>query len=114
MGPAGAGLSEVVACLPGVEGHLPERLSTSWTGGSYAFSSERLALTAEEHERRSTALLGRLAAEPDALAGVFPGLPNAFTAIRCRVAGVALGWETWHSYPQTGELVHTASRLLRS
>lgn len=114
MGPSGAGLSEVVACVPGVDGHLPERLSSSWTGGSYAFSSDRLALTADEHERRCTALLARLAAEPDALAGVFPGLPNAFTGISCQVAGVALSWETWHSYPQTGELVHTTSRLLRS
>jgi hypothetical protein len=58
--------------------------------------------------------VARLARDPDALVGVFPGLPNAFTGIRCRAIGAVLSWETWHAYPQTGELVRTKSALVRS
>ncbi len=113
MGPSGSGLSEVVACVPGVEGTLPAQLSSSWAGGEYTFRSECLVLGRDEHARRSRTLLRRLGAEPNALVGVFPGLADAFTGIRCRAAGAAIAWETWHSYPQSGELVRTAGTLRR-
>lgn len=102
-----------MACLPDTDATLPDRLSSSCPGGDYSFSSRRVALGRAGHERRSATLLVRLSSEPQALVGLFPGLRNAFTAIRCRAAGPTLAWETWHSYPQTRELVHTASALRR-
>jgi len=102
-----------VACLPETDGELPGRLSSSCPGGEYSFSSRRMLLAPDGHERRSATLLARLSAEPRALVGLFPGLRNAFTAIRFRATGPTLAWDTWHSYPQTRELVHTASALRR-
>lgn len=106
-------LSEVVACLPETDGELPARLSSTCPAGDYTFSSRRMMLGRADHEQRSATLLARLSAEPQALVGLFPGLRNAFTAIHCRAADRTLAWDTWHSYPQTRELVHTASALRR-
>jgi hypothetical protein len=40
----------------------------------------------------------------------FPGGPLAITALLIQdLAGTTTGWLTWHAYPQTGELVETAS-----
>ena len=103
----------MVACLPETDGALPARLSSSGPGGDYSFSSRRIALGGDVHERRSETLLALLSDEPQALVGLFPGLPNAFTAIRCRASETTLRWESWHSYPQTRELVQTASVLRR-
>ena len=50
-------------------------------------------------------------ADPLGLAAAFPGLPNAFTAVRWWSDGGWLRWESWHSYPQTGEIVRTESAL---
>ena len=113
VGPDGLALSEVVACLPETDGSLPERLSSTGPGGDYSFSSRRIVLGRDVHERRSTTLLAQFSSEPQALVGLFPGLPNAFTAIRCRASATTLLWESWHSYPQTRELVQTASVLRR-
>ena len=113
VGPGGAELSEVVACLPDASGELPDTLASSCPAGDYSFRSRRELLGRDGHEQRSTTLLARLSAEPRALIGVFPGLTNAFTAIRWRAAGATLAWDTWHSYPQTRELVCTASLLRR-
>ena len=113
VGADGVALSEVVACLPETDGALPDRLSSSCPGGDYSFFSRRMVLGRDVHERRSARLLKRLSAEPHALVGLFPGLPNAFTAIRCCASGTTLVWESWHSYPQTRELVQTASVLRR-
>lgn len=113
MGPAGTELSEMVACLPGVDTPLPRQVSSSCPGGRYAFTSDRRALDRSEYARCSAGLLGRLEREARALVGVFPGLPGAFTAIRCGLAPGGLEWETWHSYPQTREVVHTATTLRR-
>lgn len=111
VGPGGAGLSEAVACRPGADAPLPRRLVSSCPAGEYAFASDRLALDGPSFDYVSATLLARLGADRQALVGVFPGLPGAFTAIRCAPAGALLEWETWHSYPQTRELVHTATGL---
>ncbi|BCB77596.1 DUF2617 family protein [Phytohabitans flavus] len=93
----GARCVETVACLPGREPHLPSTLDSA----GYRFES-----TVEEIDAAS-ALWAELAADPQALVGVFPGDPNAVTALRADPQG----WRTWHAYPQTGELVTTRTWL---
>jgi hypothetical protein len=88
-------LVETVACLPGRAPHLPPAVDNL----GYRFSS-----AVEPLDRAVTAALWRdLAADPRALVGVFPGDPDAVTALRAD----GRGWQTWHAYPQTGELVVT-------
>lgn len=112
-------LLETVACLPDITADLP----VSFQESGYYFSArtdtmDAAALAAtvttivdevDDHHRRGLpALLGR-----------FPGSPLALTAI---VAGpgaadpnsqVLVTWRTWHTYPQTGEVVVTSSSLWR-
>ncbi|WP_018655717.1 DUF2617 family protein [Actinomadura flavalba] len=100
-----ADLSETVACLPDAGIPLPSRHD----GTGYAFASRTdthgddaafaAAVTALRHD-----LDGRA----DVLTGTFPGSPHAVTALAVDAAG--LGWRTWHTYPQTREIVMTWSR----
>ncbi|BCB90254.1 DUF2617 family protein [Phytohabitans suffuscus] len=87
---------ETVACLPGRDPRLPPAVDSP----GYAFSSTVEPLPGVPPWRE-------LAADPRALVGVFPGDPNAVTALRAQESG----WCTWHAYPQTGELVTTRTRL---
>ena len=95
--------SELVACRPGVVGHLPATVVEERAGLRYRFSSAVETLPADELTAAAEALVARLAARPDALVGAFPGSPHAVTAIEV----TADGWRTWHSYPQAGQLVTT-------
>jgi len=104
-------LSEVVACLPGTRADLPTHFGRGAPGERYAFRSRVVGLDAAAHTARAAALGAEADQDPDALVGVFPGLPGALTALRCRVLPRALGWRTWHTYPQTGEVVETSTRL---
>jgi hypothetical protein len=112
-------LSETVACVPGVSGSLPQRR----TDGGYDFRARVERYAGDAYAARATALLAAATEDPRALAGLFapapgagaaarPALP-AFTALavappRSR-SGIA--WTTWHGYPQSGEIVVTASSL---
>jgi hypothetical protein len=109
-------LSETVACVPGVAGSLPDRR----TDGAYDFRAHVERLEPEAYAARARAVLARAAAGPHALAGVFAaapdagdGAPPAFTAlaVHALTAKGAVAWTTWHGYPQTGEIVVTASSL---
>ena len=104
-------LSEVVACRPAGGGGLPERLHRATPQGRYTFASSVLRLRARELERRARRVVTTVEDDPRGLAASFPGLPNAFTAVRWWPDGGSLRWETWHSYPQTGEMVRTQSAL---
>lgn len=97
------GLSETVACRPGAPGHLPP--VSEQDGYRFEARVERM------HAGRVRALLAEAQADPAALAAVFPGPQDAFTALRARAVPGGVSWETWHGYPQTGELVHTWSVL---
>jgi hypothetical protein len=109
-----AALSETVACLPGGGGPLPARESRRLPQADYAFSARCDRLSPPTFARRAQALVDRAGADPRGLAGVFPGLPGAFTALRVGVDDRgALVWRTWHGYPQSGDLVATESRLER-
>ena len=118
----GGGLSETVACGPGVPGSLPERRFE----GPYAFRARVEQHSAEGYAALSAGVLASAADDAWALAGVFPPAPGtgdrdrapmpAFTALAVRrpASGAGIGWLTWHGYPQTGEIVFTASSLERS
>ena len=114
----GGVVSETVACVPGVAGSLPGRR----TDGGYDFRARVERLTPQAYAARAAAVLARAAADPLALAGVFAPAPGAdgsrlpaFTALAAHAPpdGGRVGWTTWHGYPQTGEIVVTASSLKR-
>ncbi len=102
---------ETLACLPGAEPFLPAH----WTDGDYDFHA-RVTTHDEPELARLVAGLQERTASADGrslgLIGSYPGRPLAVTAILATLDnGPTLRWETWHSYPQSGELVHTASAL---
>ncbi|WP_431916906.1 DUF2617 family protein [Micromonospora wenchangensis] len=106
--PGGAdGLVETVACLPGRPPHLPGDLYDE--EGGYRFTATVLRPAEGELHTRIAALRADLADDPYALVGVFPGDPDAVTALAVRAdpPDGTVGWRTWHAYPQTNELVLT-------
>lgn len=108
-------VSETVACLVGREGPLPRRVSRTLPSWSYEFTADTV-----RHDQSAAfaqaveALRARLADRADALTGTFPGSPYAVTALAIESEPGGLGWRTWHSYPQTREIVMTRSRLVRA
>jgi len=108
----GLALRETVACRPGLPGDLPDHRSARQGPHRYAF-----AATIDSLDRAAAAAVAqRVAADPNGLVGVFPGEDGAFTALRAGPAatpGTGVSWETWHVYPQSGELVHTTGTVVR-
>ena len=113
-------LSETVACVPGVSGSLPQRR----TDGGYDFRARVERHAGDAYAARAAAVLARATEDPLALAGLFAAAPGsggdggaalpAFTALAVappRAGAGGIAWTTWHGYPQTGEIVVTASRL---
>ncbi len=109
----GFALSETVSCRPGaVDGAcLPAARAVRRDGRAYAFSADVLELEGFD----GAALVAAVAADPRGLVGVFRGRDSAFTALRgAAVEGPGASgvrWETWHAYPQTGELVRTTGEV---
>lgn len=103
----GRELSEVVACRPGTPPGLPRRLDRAGTGLRYEFESRTEGGDAAGFAARAGSVLAEVGGRPDELVGLFPGSPHAFTALRVRAEETAVRWQTWHAYPQTGELVAT-------
>jgi hypothetical protein len=106
-------LSETVACLPAPPASaqpLPAAHELTLPGAArYRIRSHVGALS---EAADPSALLDRHAADPRGLVGVFPGHAHAFTALSAReLPGGGVTWETFHAYPQSGELVHTHSTL---
>ncbi|TDC74288.1 DUF2617 family protein [Streptomyces hainanensis] len=106
---------ETLACLPGRPGGgPPPSVNRRLDGWSYRFTSRVEHCAPAELSRRVATLRARLADRDGALCGVFPGSPDAVTALWAR--GPAAGgveWRTWHAYPQTDQLVITRTRLER-
>ncbi|TDC27229.1 DUF2617 family protein [Micromonospora sp. 15K316] len=100
-------LTETVACLPGRRPELPATVRDEATG--YRFAATVLRPPASGLRDRVAALRAELADDRFALVGVFPGDPDAVTALAVRpeAPGAAVAWRTWHAYPQTNELVLT-------
>ncbi|GED97245.1 DUF2617 family protein [Gordonia crocea] len=112
---AGGPLRETVACLPGVDPFLPAQ----WSRDDYAFRAD----VSTHNDEALTTLIKHLGHQIDAadrrsvgLIGCYPGRPLAVTAIRATLdlAQPVLRWETWHTYPQAGEIVYTTSTLSQS
>lgn len=104
-------LTETVACLPGQRPELPAvaRHETA----DYRFTAAVLRPGRAELSVRVAALCADLADDPFALVGVFPGDPDAVTALSVRPDGRTgdSRWRTWHAYPQTTELVMTETAV---
>lgn len=113
---AGGALTETVACLPGLGGaELPTARERVAGGLRHAFSSRVERLDADALRARAAELRARCLGDPRALCGVFPGSPDAVTAIGCGPAdgaGRGVAWWTAHVYPGTGEVVTTESLVV--
>jgi len=105
-------LSELVACQPGEGGSLPAHADLQRGGRRYEFRALVRKLAHEDYARAAASVVARLTTARDGLVGLFPGPADAFTALRFAPTPEGeLAWETWHGYPQTGELVTTMSRV---
>lgn len=100
-------VSETVACLDGPGGPLPAVVERS----GYRFESGVERVSLPTLRRRAELLRRDAAADPRALAAVFPGSPDALTALSCRRTARGVAWTTVHLYPGTGEVVTTRSEL---
>ncbi|WDZ86138.1 DUF2617 family protein [Micromonospora cathayae] len=105
--------TETVACLPGRRPDLPATVHEPASG--YTFTATVLRPEPGGLSSRVARLRADLADDPYALVGVFPGDPDAVTALAVApdpTAG-AVRWRTWHAYPQTNELVLTETVVTR-
>ncbi|MFF3484474.1 DUF2617 family protein [Streptomyces sp. NPDC002701] len=106
---------ETVACLQGAVKGLPETCTRHLPGRVYEFGATTRRLTSEDFSTQVTQVLDRAADAEHSLCGVFPGSPEAVTAVVVETAegpyGTGLLWRTWHTYPQNGQIVSTYSRL---
>jgi hypothetical protein len=80
-------------------------------GLSYRFDSVVERHAPEAMEGIARALQDRLEGRSDALLATFPGAPGAVTALRATTDAAGAGWETWHLYPERGEVVRTSTTV---
>ncbi|GAC70103.1 DUF2617 family protein [Gordonia soli] len=106
-------LCETVACLPDESADLP----STFTSNAFRFTADVEHPTDRALEALVADLTRRASEHLDAgrpaLIGHFPGRPLAVTAVLADVGPDEVTWSTWHTYPQTGEVVVTTSSLLR-
>ncbi|MFG3496319.1 DUF2617 family protein [Streptomyces sp. NPDC047928] len=102
---------ETVACLPGVDACLPGTVTREFDGWDYHFSASVQHFDAAGFGARVARIRGRADEHPRALYGVFPGSPDALTALTVEPQGSGLSWRTWHTYPQSRQIVATHTRL---
>ncbi|WP_328893123.1 DUF2617 family protein [Streptomyces sp. NBC_00236] len=106
---------ETVACLPEAVSGLPTTYTQRFSGWTYDFSATTERFGPGEFSDRVADALSRADEAEHSLCGVFPGSPEAVTAVVIEAcgkrSGAGLAWRTWHSYPQDGHIVSTHSRL---
>ncbi|QNP62060.1 DUF2617 family protein [Streptomyces genisteinicus] len=102
---------ETVACLPDVAGGLPGSAAREFDGWSYRFGARVERLDGDRFGERVAWILDRSHGDPAALYGVFPGSPEAVTALCVERRASGLSWRTWHTYPQSRQIVATHTRL---
>ncbi|MGK5499468.1 DUF2617 family protein [Streptomyces sp. URMC 125] len=102
---------ETVACLPGVEGGLPAGVERHFDDWSYHFSARIRHCAPGEFGVRVARIRSVSEEHPRSLYGVFPGSPEAVTALTVGREGAGLSWRTWHTYPQSRRIVATHTRL---
>ncbi|KAB8161770.1 DUF2617 family protein [Streptomyces sp. 3MP-14] len=106
------GCAETVACLAGDNSPLPLGVSRRLGDYDYEFAAHVETLSAGSFAGRAQELLALVAEHPHGLAALFPGDPNAFTALLAQRQGGQVHWRTWHSYPQERRLVATRTRVV--
>jgi hypothetical protein len=99
--------SETVACLPDRPGALPAREER--TVGDYAVRFTASCDRPVDFASAVTRVVAECETDPHSLVAEFPGSPLAVTALSAREADGGVCWQTWHAYPQVGELVWTSS-----
>jgi Protein of unknown function DUF2617 len=105
-------LCETVACgisgaaLPAVADHQGPSWSYRFQAAVSTYAGERFAVAVDQ-------LWHNLASHPNFLGGVFAGSPHAATivAVTGTDTPARVTWQTWHTYPQTGEIVTTRSEV---
>jgi hypothetical protein len=108
--PRGDRLTETVAC--GVAGgRLLDRApaSVDADGVRYGFAADVDRPGTAAVEALADELATALAADPHGLVARFPGAPGALTGLRARITPEGAEWDTWHLYPERGEVVRTRS-----
>ncbi|WP_445402838.1 DUF2617 family protein [Streptomyces sp. LE64] len=103
--------SETVACIPGRSTPLPLGVAERVGDWEYEFAARVETLSGGQFAGRAQELLALVSDHPQGLAGVFPGDPNAFTAMLAQRHNGHVHWRTWHAYPQDGQLVATRTRV---
>jgi hypothetical protein len=99
--------SETVACLPDRPGALPAR--EEQVVGDHRVTFEARVDRPADFAGVVQRVISLCANDRKALVAEFPGSPLAVTALAAGPFGDGVGWETWHAYPQAGELVYTKS-----
>lgn len=103
-------LCETVACLPGIQTGLPD---VDDDGYRFTASTQAHDIPSLRRFVRDLATIVDVhaAAGRPALLGHFPGEEDAVTAIIATVDADRVGWRTWHTYPQSGEVVVTETSM---
>lgn len=104
--------SETVACLPDRRGALPAREER--TVGDHVVRFEARCERPADFAAAVSEVVASCAADPHALVAEFPGSPLAVTALSAAAVDAGVAWQTWHAYPQVGELVWTSSVVSRT
>ncbi len=99
--------SETVACLPDRPGALPAHQEQ--LVGDHRITFEARVDRPDDFEGVVQQVITSCADDPRALVAEFPGSRLAVTALAAGPHGDGVAWETWHAYPQAGELVYTKS-----
>ncbi|WP_199827800.1 DUF2617 family protein [Streptomyces specialis] len=106
-------VTETLACLPDQPGGgpPPADITEDIDGWAYRFTSALRCHEPREFPPRAARLRERLAAHPASLYGAFPGSPDALSALTAQRVGDVISWQTWHVYPQSGQIVETRTTL---
>jgi hypothetical protein len=99
--------TETVACLPDRPGALPAR--DTQVVGDHVVTFEARVDRPADFAAAVSRVIDSCSADPLALVAEFPGSPLAVTALAAAPSGDGVAWQTWHAYPQVGELVWTSS-----
>jgi hypothetical protein len=100
-------LHETIACGIAEAAPLPD----AHAAGGYRLVSHVEEMGPGELAAQASRLVERLSGRTDAVVAHFPGDPHAVTALALDgfVGGREITWNTWHTYPQTGEIVATTT-----
>jgi hypothetical protein len=116
-GMGGPAASETVACHLGegmLPGALPSRHLADVDGVGYRFRSRTTRFDPVAFDRWVVRATTALASGPRSLCAAFPGDRHGITGVEVRSASAdTLAWRSVHTYPQTGEVVVTSTRLTR-